>query len=44
VEYSLSESLGLPALRLIDTLAQWGKQHYMDSSAKEKRTELLEEQ
>ena len=42
VEYSLSESLGLPALRLIDTLAQWGRQHKSASSAKESSTKLPE--
>jgi DNA-binding HxlR family transcriptional regulator len=35
VEYSLSESLGLPALHLIDTLAQWSREHKPASSAKE---------
>ncbi len=35
VEYSLSESLGLPALHLIGTLAQWSKEHRPASSTKE---------
>jgi DNA-binding HxlR family transcriptional regulator len=42
VEYSLSASLGLPALDLIETLAQWGRQLNAASSAKGRTTGLPE--
>jgi DNA-binding HxlR family transcriptional regulator len=42
VEYSLATPLGLSTLRLIDALAQWGRQHKSASSAKESSTVLPE--
>ncbi len=42
VEYSLATPLGLSTLRLIDALAQWGRQHKSVSSAKESSTGLPE--
>ncbi len=42
VEYSLATPLGLSATRLIDALAQWGRQHRPVSSARENSTGLPE--
>jgi DNA-binding HxlR family transcriptional regulator len=42
VEYSLSDSPGRPVLRLIDTLAELGRQHKSASSAKKSSTGLPE--
>ena len=42
VEYSLATPLGLSTLRLIDALAQWGRQHKSASSARESSTRLPE--
>lgn len=43
VEYSLSTPLGFAALRLIDTLAQWGTQHAQLPSTKKPAVRLLKE-
>jgi DNA-binding HxlR family transcriptional regulator len=43
VEYSLSASLGVAALRLIDTLAQWGAEHTPPSSMENRETRLPDE-
>lgn len=40
VEYSLSDSPGRPALHLIDTLAQWSKEHKPASPQKDSATGL----
>ena len=40
VEYSLATPLGFSTLRLIDALAQWGRQHKSVSSAKKSSTGL----
>lgn len=43
VEYSLSAPLGFAALRLIDTLAEWGTVHAAISSPEKRTTALSEE-
>ena len=43
VEYSLSAPLGFAALRLIDTLAEWGTQHTQLPTTKEPAVRLLKE-